>query len=206
MSSQRGADPLDAVRIRAALASDIVIGRRIIVREQTTSTNDDVYELAKEAEPQGLVLFAEYQTAGRGQRGSVWHSTAGKGLLFSILLRPDIAIGHSHRLTHWAAETIRFTLESYCRRQVIVKPPNDVMVAGRKIAGVLAEMRAQAHAPHLAIIGIGVNVNDEPRDFSPELRSRAISLAMLLGARVDRTEVAIHLLRRLNASYCSGAL
>jgi BirA family biotin operon repressor/biotin-[acetyl-CoA-carboxylase] ligase len=84
---------------------------------------------------------------------------------------------------------------------VAVKRPNDIHVAGRKIAGVLVEMRAQQNTPHLAICGIGLNVNHRPEDFSEELRARAASLAMLLHRHVDRQRFAIALLRNLDRTY-----
>src|SRR5438093_10732010 len=82
------------------------IGRQIIVLEQTSSTNDAILQVATVNSNQGLVLFAEHQTAGRGQRGNRWESAAGKGLWFSVLLRPKIQINDSGRLTIWAIETI----------------------------------------------------------------------------------------------------
>src|SRR4051812_15459723 len=128
---------LDADELRAALG-DCVIGREILVLDETTSTNNFVFGLTTPATREGLVVFAERQTAGRGQRGNRWDSAAGKGLWFSILLRPAIAPNESPRLTSWAAETIAQAISS----AATVKPPNDVYVAERKVAGVLLEMRA----------------------------------------------------------------
>src|SRR5437879_7561443 len=82
------------------------IGQRIIVLEQTGSTNDAILQVATPESREGLVLFAEHQTAGRGQRGNRWESAAGKGLWFSILLRPEIQIHDSARLTTWALASI----------------------------------------------------------------------------------------------------
>src|ERR1700693_1292303 len=82
------------------------IGRQIIVLEQTGSTNDAILQVATANSNEGLVLFAEHQTSGRGQRGNRWESAVGKGLWFSILLRPKIEINDSARLTSWAIDTI----------------------------------------------------------------------------------------------------
>src|SRR5216684_423197 len=172
-------DALSADRIRAQL-KPAVIGRDIIVLTETTSTNDSVLERTSPSTREGLVVFAERQTAGRGQRNNSWESAAGKGLWFSILLRPKIDIGASAQLAEWAASTVADTISTEFARQATVKLPNDVVMAGKKIAGVLVEMRAQKNAPHIAIIGIGLNVNHQPEDFSEELRPRAISLAMAL--------------------------
>src|SRR6267143_994330 len=187
--------------IRDALRG-CTIGREIFVLETTTSTNDSVLERTLPSTAEGLVVFAERQAAGRGQRNNSWESAAGKGLWFSILLRPKIDIGASPQLAEWAARTIADTISTEFAREATVKLPNDVVVAGKKIAGVLVEMRAQKNAPHIAIVGIGLNVNHQPQDFSEELRARAISLAMTLDRQVDRYQFAVALLRNFDRSYC----
>jgi BirA family transcriptional regulator, biotin operon repressor / biotin---[acetyl-CoA-carboxylase] ligase len=186
--------------IRDALTG-CTIGREIFVLETTTSTNDSVLERTSPSTPEGLVVFAEHQTVGRGQRSNFWESAAGKGLWFSFLLRPKIDIGASPQLAEWAARAVADTISKEFALPATVKLPNDVIVAGKKIAGILVEMRAQRNAPHVAIIGIGVNVNHQAQDFPEELRSRAISLAIALDLAVDRHQFAIALLRNLDASY-----
>ena len=193
-------DALSAEKLRAELSPSIV-GRQIVVLEETTSTNESVLERSSPSTPEGLVVFAECQTAGRGQRNALWESAAGKGLWFSILLRPRIKIGDSPRLAEWAARTIAETISEELDVPASVKLPNDVVVAGKKIAGVLVEMRAQPNSPHIAIVGIGVNVNHQPEDFSKELRPRAISLAIALTRDIDRRQLAVALLRNLDRTY-----
>lgn len=174
--------------------------------DETTSTNDVVLQMANGGAPEGLVVFAEHQTAGRGQRGNLWESPAGKGLLCSILLRPNVAVQDSARLVDWAAKGIARTVENACLCKATTKPPNDIYIDGRKVAGVLVEMRAQPGAPHLAVVGIGVNVNQMPSHFSGELRDRAISLAIVLGGPIERNTLAIALLRNLDQLYREGFL
>ena len=220
MSTVETLDRLNADQLQAALPS-AVISRKIIVLEQTGSTNDAILQFAsrqgpavsslpavasaKEVSPSlvddGLVLFAEHQTAGRGQRGNRWESTAGKGLWFSILLRPEIKINHSGRLTIWAMESVRDTIRTMFSLEPTIKLPNDILLCGRKVAGVLVEMRAQNKAPHLAVVGLGINANQNCDDFSAELQDRAISLTMALGRQVDRQQLAIALLRNLDRNY-----
>src|SRR5262249_1191968 len=154
-----------------------------------------------ESKPEGLVVFAERQTAGRGQRNNSWESVPGKGLWFSILLRPKIDIGDSPILLRWATRAIAETISKQFVLPASVKLPNDVIVAGKKIAGVLVEMRAQSNALHIAIVGIGINVNHRPEDFSEELRARAMSLAIALDREVDRHQFAVALLRDLDQTY-----
>ena len=177
------------------------IGQRIIVLEQTGSTNDAILQVATANSKEGLVLFAEHQTAGRGQRGNRWESAAGKGLWFSILLRPKIQINDSGRLTIWAIEAISDVIRTEFSLEPTIKLPNDVQLYGRKVAGVLLEMRAQEKAPHLAIVGIGINVNQSLEDFPLELQDRAISLAMALHRPVDRQQFAVVVLQNLDRTY-----
>jgi len=193
-------DRLGADELRAHFRN-AVIGREMVVLEQTGSTNDAILQGATANSKEGLVLFAERQTAGRGQRGRRWESAAGKGLWFSILLRPRIDIASSPRLTAWAAKAISGAIQQEFSISPTIKLPNDVQIEGRKVAGVLVEMRAQEKATHLAIVGIGVNVNQSCADFPRELQSRAISLAMALDRQVDRQKFAIALLRNLDQTY-----
>ena len=200
MSAAEVLDRLLADEMRAALGS-VLIGREIIVHDQTGSTNDAIFQIATPNSREGLVLFAERQTAGRGQRGNRWESAAAKGLWFSILLRPRIEINRSPLLTAWAAETISEAIEKEFSLQTTIKLPNDVQIDARKVAGVLVEMRAHEKAPYSAIVGIGININQALEDFPKELQSRAISLAVALGRQVDRQNFAIALLRDLDRSY-----
>ena len=193
-------DGLIAEQLQADLDSG-VIGREIVVLDQAGSTNDAILQIANANSKEGLVVFAEHQTAGRGQRGNRWESAAGKGLWFSILLRPTIDLASSPQLTAWAAEAISDAIQNEFPLTPTIKPPNDVQIDECKVAGVLLEMRAQKNAPHLAIAGIGVNVNQSREDFPKELQSRAISLAMALGKQVDRQKFAIALLRKLDRTY-----
>jgi biotin-[acetyl-CoA-carboxylase] ligase BirA-like protein len=220
MSTAEKLDRLIADQLQAALSCS-TIAREVIVLEQTGSTNDAILQVAspqgaaisslpavasaKEGPSslvdEGLVLFAEHQTTGRGQRGNRWESTAGKGLWFSILLRPKIQLSDSGRLTIWAIEAISDVIRIEFGLEPAIKLPNDVQLNGHKVAGVLVEMRAQDKAPHLAVVGIGINVNQSRDDFPAELRDRAISLAMALRRQVDRQNFAVALLRNLDLTY-----
>jgi BirA family transcriptional regulator, biotin operon repressor / biotin---[acetyl-CoA-carboxylase] ligase len=204
MSTIEKLDRLTADQLQAALPGAI-IGRKSIVFEQTGSTNDAIWRVASTDSlpsiPEGLVVFAERQTAGRGQRGNRWESAAGKGLCFSILLRPEIQLSDSGQLTIWAIEAIAGAIRTEFGLEPAIKLPNDVQLFGHKVAGVLVEMRAQNNAPHLAVVGIGINVNQCRDDFPTELQDRATSLAMALGRQVDRQNFAIALLRNLDLTY-----
>jgi BirA family transcriptional regulator, biotin operon repressor / biotin---[acetyl-CoA-carboxylase] ligase len=198
MSTVETLDRLNADQLQAALHG-AMIGRKIILLEETGSTNDAIWRVASISE--GLVVFAEHQTDGRGQRGNRWESAARKGLCFSILLRPEIRLSESGRLTIWAIEAISEVVRTEVGLEPAIKLPNDVQINGRKVAGVLVEMRAQNNAPHVAVVGIGINVNQCRDDFAAELQDKAISLAMAVGQQVPRQQLALALLQKLDLTY-----
>src|SRR5438552_11748641 len=132
MSPTEISDRLVAAQLQRHFAC-AAIGRQIIVLEQTGSTNDAILQVATGNTKEGLVLFAEHQTAGRGQRGNRWESAAGKGLWFSILLRPEIHISESGRLTVWAIEAISDVIRTEFSNEPTIKLPIDVQVHGRKV-------------------------------------------------------------------------
>jgi BirA family transcriptional regulator, biotin operon repressor / biotin---[acetyl-CoA-carboxylase] ligase len=193
-------DRLVAEEIQASLGTKI-IGRRVLVLESTRSTNDFLRQMLTPKLPEGVVVFAEHQTGGRGQRANLWHSAARMGLWFSILLRPQIPLTESARLTNWAASSVAGTIRQQFSLAPSIKPPNDVYLGARKICGVLVETKAGAGRNFAAIAGIGVNVNQPPAAFPEELRERAGSLAMALGREVNRQDFAFALLRELDRRY-----
>ena len=209
MSRAEKSDQLIADQLRSELP-DALIGREIIVLQQTSSTNDAILQVISPQEAavsspasvtEGLVVFAEHQTAGRGQRGNRWESATGKGLWFSILLRPEIHLSNSGRLTIWAIEAIADVIRTEWNVEPAIKLPNDVQLFGRKVGGVLVEMRAQDKAAHIAVVGIGINVNQAREDFPVKLQDEAISMAMAVGRQVDRQNFAVALLRNLDLTY-----
>ncbi len=189
-------DRLIATELSASLGQK-VIGHRIIVLESTRSTNDFLAQMLTPELPEGFVVFAETQTAGRGQRGNSWASAPHQGLWFSILLRPRLPLSETARLTDWAAGAVAATIRSETGIEPAIKPPNDVYVDGRKVSGVLVETKVGAGPEYAAIVGIGVNLSQAREDFPAELRERAASLAMTLRRSVPRQDFALALLREL---------
>ncbi len=196
-------DRLIPDELRASLGN-VVLGRQILVLESTRSTNDFLRQMLTPDLAEGVVVFAEEQTAGRGQRANKWHSAPHQGLWFSILLRPRITLAESARLTSWAAEAVAETIRQQLALAPQIKPPNDVYIGPRKVCGVLVETKAGPGSSFAAIAGLGVNLNQSPDAFPEELRERAGSLAMAIGRPVDRHEFAVALLRELDRSYAAN--
>src|SRR5262249_16427568 len=153
---------------------------------------------AQDGAPEGAVVLADYQTAGRGQRGRSWAAPAGSALLFSVVLRPPVPVARWPEIPLAAGCAIAGGVETAGPVVARLKWPNDVVVDGRKVAGVLAE--GVAGAPPLVILGIGVNVSQPETDWPPHLRHRAASLAAL-GASVSRETLLRALLARLAVWY-----
>lgn len=192
-------DRLIATELRAGLAG-CRIGNEIVVVEETASTNDLVWEAAERGAAAGFVAFAERQTKGRGQYGRRWESAPYQGLWFSVLLRPAMTLRESPRLTALLAEVVSATIAGETGCAPTIKPPNDIYIAGRKVAGVLVEGRTAGDGSYVAVAGIGINVNQTSEDFPDELRATAGSLAMAIGHQLSRTKLAIALLRNLNGT------
>jgi BirA family biotin operon repressor/biotin-[acetyl-CoA-carboxylase] ligase len=134
------------------------------------STNDRILELAAADAPEGAVVLARAQSAGRGRLGRQWRSGAGKGLYLSVLLRPRLPAGALGLLSLAAGAAVRRALAGACGLAGRIKWPNDVLVGGRKIAGVLIEGRSGSDGRHALAVGIGINTDWEPADREGEFR------------------------------------
>jgi len=200
-------DALHADDLLARLGKTKVIGRDIRVFEQTTSTNDVIEKLARDGVKEGVVVFAESQTNGRGRLGRKWISPERKGLWFSILLRPDLRPQETTQLTVASAAALRRAIESETGLKPEIKWPNDILVGGKKVAGILTELNAELDRVKHVILGIGVDVNLGTGEFPPELRKLATSLKIESGKAVERPELAAAILRELDFDYariCAG--
>jgi len=199
MTAEVGAEaypdlPLDPLLLNRASPWNITVQ----VLEETTSSNDEMLRLGEEGHPEGTLLFAERQTAGRGQFHRPWSSAPGKGLWFSLLLRLPINDRTIPSLSAFAAVALMETLNELGIPGGGIKPPNDLLISGKKIAGILVETRTGKDS--FAVVGIGLNVNHRRDDFLAELHDRATSLAMAAGGKLDRNAVASSLIRHLGKS------
>ena len=191
----------------ARLGKTRVIGRAIQVFEQTTSTNDVLEKFARDGVKEGVVVFAESQTKGRGRLGRKWISPERKGLWFSILLRPDLRPQETTQLTVASAIALRRAVKTVTGLAAEIKWPNDLLIGGKKIVGILTEMSAEVDRVRHIILGIGVDVNQDVAEFPVELRKIATSLKIETGAEISRAELAVEIMRELDADYariCGG--
>jgi BirA family transcriptional regulator, biotin operon repressor / biotin---[acetyl-CoA-carboxylase] ligase len=194
-------DALHADDLLARLGKKKVIGRDIRVFEQTTSTNDVIEKLARDGVKEGVVVFAESQTKGRGRLGRKWISPAHKGLWFSILLRPDLRPQEATQLTVASATALRRAIQSETGLKPEIKWPNDILIGGKKVAGILTELSAELDKVRYVILGIGIDVNLDANEFSPEFRKTATSLKIETGEAISRAELAVTILRELDFDY-----
>jgi BirA family biotin operon repressor/biotin-[acetyl-CoA-carboxylase] ligase len=194
-------DLLHADDLLARLGATRVVGRDIRVFEETTSTNDLADRFGRDGAREGVVIFSESQTRGRGRLGRRWLSPPRKGLWFSVLLRPPLRPQNTTWLTLASAVALRRALEDETGLNPQIKWPNDILVNGLKVAGILTEISAELDRIKYAVVGIGVDVNLNAGEFQPDLRKTATSLKLALGHPVSRPELAVAILRELDADY-----
>jgi BirA family biotin operon repressor/biotin-[acetyl-CoA-carboxylase] ligase len=169
--------------------------------EECDSTQRVARDLARAGAAEGTTVIAERQTAGRGRLGRSWHSPAGLNFYGSIVLRPPLAPGAVPQIGLVAGAAVAATVAEDTGQRPAIKWPNDVLLDGRKVAGILVEMDSEVERVHHVIAGIGVNLNTPRAAFPRELRDKASSLLALTGRRVDRAAFTGRLLAALEARY-----
>ena len=187
-------------RARSALAGETFCDIRWVA--ETDSTNDDVLALARHGAPEGVVIVADHQLAGRGRLGRTWQAPSGSSLLMSVLVRPGVAPGDAHL----AATAVACAAVEACAAVAGIEPrlkwPNDLVIlgddgqVGGKVAGVLAESITEEGELTVVVVGIGLNVN-WPAELPPELAGIAVALNHFAGHDIDREDLTIALLRGL---------
>ena len=156
---------------------------------KTASTNDVARDHARKGAKNGFLVAAAQQTSGRGRLGRSWESPAGRGLYVSLVLRPEMAMADAGQLTVITSLAVSDAVEAITGIRPQIKWPNDIVLKGRKLAGVLIETEQKAGRLVFAVIGIGLNVRHEAGDFSPEVRDLATSLYLATGRTYRRANV-----------------
>jgi len=184
----------DARRVESLLQGT-TLGRPLRVVAETGSTNDDAMEAARAGVAHGATFVAEAQTRGRGRRGASWLSPPGANLLFSTLLRPNLDVRRAGSLTLAVGLAVRDVISRRVDQRVLVKWPNDIVVGGRKIAGILLESQLTGDNVSAVIVGVGVNVG--MTDAPPEIAEVATSLALLGANDLSRESLLAELLTEI---------
>jgi BirA family biotin operon repressor/biotin-[acetyl-CoA-carboxylase] ligase len=165
------------------------------------STNSLALKLAREGATEGTVVFADSQTMGRGRMQRVWQSPSHCNLYASFVLRPVIAPADAARITMTAGVAVVEAISVFCPESVRLKWPNDVFMRGKKVCGILTEMKTTGKAVEVVVVGIGLNVNSTCLDFDPEYRNTATSLREETGRILHREEVAFYLCESIEKWY-----
>lgn len=185
------------------LLSTAFVGRHYEYHLSVESTNDVAKTRAKEGAPEGLVVVAEEQVKGRGRRGRSWASPFGLGVWVSVLLRPRIAPTEAPKGALVAALAVAEAVGEATGLEAAIKWPNDVLVAGKKVSGILVEMDAELEEVRSLVVGVGINANVPLDAIPPEARDRATSLMEAAGQKVDRRRLLAAFLSRLEERYKS---
>ena len=165
-------------------------GGELHVFDVTDSTNIRADALGSAGAPSGTLVVAEQQDSGKGRRGRSWKSPAGTGIYMSLLLRPQIDPNRASMLTLVTALAVSRGIDEFCGIETQIKWPNDVIISGKKVVGILTELRAEADYISHVVIGTGINVNNE--SFPAEVEQTATSLFLETGKRVDRSGLLVN--------------
>lgn len=197
------ADMLSASEIASRLQTKWA-GRKLYYYESTGSTNTDAKRLGEEGNPHGTVVTADLQTAGKGRRGRSWQTLSGTALSFTLLLRPDFAPDKASMITLVMALSVAEALEETTGTSAGIKWPNDIVMNGKKICGMLTEMTMTPEMDEIqyVVVGVGINVNNAgPEEFQEEVRPTATSLRIETGRQYNRAQLLNRVLLRFEENY-----
>lgn len=195
---ERVPDILTPEMLRQRLKGSL-FGKRIHHFFKVDSTNRVALELGHAGEPEGAVVLAEEQTAGRGRAGNNWHSERAAGIYVTLLLRPPLAPVQAPLLTMMAGLSAHTAIQALTGLTVDLKWPNDLLIGGKKAGGILTEMHAEPGQIRFVIVGVGLNVNQE--EFPGDLSAIATSLRAETGRPQSRLELLVRLLREFENDY-----
>jgi len=177
------------------------LGRQIHFFQDLDSTNRVAQELARQGAAEGTAVLAELQLSGRGRQGRVWHSPAGVGLYFSVILRPILPPNQVQLLTLAVAVAVVRAISAQTSISPKIKWPNDILIGGKKAAGILTEAEAVAERIAHVVVGVGINVNHTAAELGRPLEALATSLRLEVGRLVERPALAARLFLELEIWY-----
>ena len=196
-------DALTEREIRRFLGQGGILGRELHCLDTIDSTNSYAKRIAMTGAPEGTVVIANDQTAGRGRMGRQFQSPRDKGIYLSVLLRPEMEPQRLMPVTAMAGVAVCDAVEKVCGVRPGLKWPNDPVIGNRKLCGILTEMSLEGETGRVQylVLGIGINVGQEAEDFSPDVAAIATSLSAYLGRPVSRPELAAALIHELEWLY-----
>jgi BirA family biotin operon repressor/biotin-[acetyl-CoA-carboxylase] ligase len=177
-----------------------VVGKEVHLFSEISSTNTHAMEMALQGVPEGTVVIAETQTAGKGRLGRKWISPKGN-LCFSLILRPDVPLHLGPITTLMGAAAVASAIRNICGIEAAIKWPNDILISGKKVCGLLTEMSAEQDRIRHIVLGIGVDVNMEPGILPSDIRATTTTLASETGQTINRTSLLREILRELDSRY-----
>ncbi len=177
-------DKLLVSEIKNGLKTQI-FGKEVFSFDSISSTMDEVMRLGLAGSPEGVVVCADGQTQGRGRLGRTWQSKQGKGLFFSVLLRPQMSVMEASRVTLVVAVAVCQAIRKFTQLNAMIKWPNDILIGAKKVAGILTEMNAEMDRVHFIVVGVGVNVHEEKKD----LLASATSLFIEKQEKISRVRM-----------------
>nr|WP_263325926.1 biotin--[acetyl-CoA-carboxylase] ligase [Neobacillus sp. Marseille-Q6967] len=193
-------EKITADEIRLGLKTKF-IGKNIHYEESVESTQKIAHRVSYEDAPEGTVIIAEEQRSGRGRMDRKWHSPKYTGIWMSLILRPNIPLSKAPQLTLLAAVAIVQAIEEHSDLTPEIKWPNDILINGKKVTGILTELQAEADRINSVIIGIGMNVNQTKEDFPDDLQEIATSLTIEKGETISRAELIRLIFFKLETLY-----
>lgn len=194
-------DLLSPDEVQPELATEVLGRQDYFYFREIDSTNNYARNAAQQGAPEGTVVAAERQTAGRGRRGRTWFSPAGKGIYVSIILRPAMPLQQLARIPLVAAVALAETLRAIPGLDARIKWPNDILIHNRKIAGILSEAVADMDGIDYVVVGFGLNINNDPSEFPLDLRMPATSVQAEQNQPLSRVRLLQSLLHNLELRY-----
>jgi len=191
---------LNQESIQKSLAGEF-FGHKLYYFSETGSTNDEAFSLGIAGAPEGTVVIADSQNKGKGRMQRVWHSPAGANIYTSIILIPQIQLSKASQIPILAGVAVAETLNKYCPEKVHLKWPNDVLIGGKKVCGILAQIKISKEAIDFVVLGIGINVNLSREQFPQDIKEIATSLLIETGCKISRLELIISLYENLAKCY-----
>lgn len=175
------------------------VGQTVVYCAQVDSTNIRARRLAEDGAEAGTLVVSDQQTKGRGSRGRIWESPAGNSIYMTLLLRPDFSPAHASMLTLVMGLSCAQGIRQVTEAPVQIKWPNDVVLNGKKVVGILTEMNAQVDYIEYLVTGVGVNINE--KEFPEDLKDKATSLALQLGRNFSRAQIGAAILEAFEKNY-----